>query len=295
MTAKQKAHKVKFAAMIKQAAKLRKINPKLSQSEAVKLAWKNDKISGYVGTKRDGNKTHVLYTKNIAIKKERASKKAPAAKKAPVPKKAAAKTKRLQQITMFGIAGFFDTTIIKDLDTLKKQYFKLAKKYHPDAGGTDAQFQDLQKEYDKLFKSVLNGSDLNPEQKENETMIDEAIRSIINVIINWEGLTIELVGKWLWVGSTAPDGGFHDLYFPLKSTGLSYIKKGTKPYMVYKGAESKGRGKESMEEIKKRYGSQTFKPNPNKKISGIRPTAAQKNKIKAALKKIMKGLDKRPI
>ena len=34
------------------------------------------------------------------------------------------------------------------LDDLKKQYHSLAKKYHPDKGGTKEQFQELQNNYD---------------------------------------------------------------------------------------------------------------------------------------------------
>ena len=39
MTAKQKAARAKFKAIVKEAGKLRKKNPKLTQAEAVKQAW----------------------------------------------------------------------------------------------------------------------------------------------------------------------------------------------------------------------------------------------------------------
>jgi len=39
MTAKQKAARAKFKAIVKEASKLRKKNPKLTQAEAVKQAW----------------------------------------------------------------------------------------------------------------------------------------------------------------------------------------------------------------------------------------------------------------
>jgi hypothetical protein len=39
MTAKQKAARAKFKAVVKEAAKLRKKNPSLTQAEAVKQAW----------------------------------------------------------------------------------------------------------------------------------------------------------------------------------------------------------------------------------------------------------------
>lgn len=39
MTAKQRAARAKFKAVVKEASKLRKKNPKLTQAQAVKQAW----------------------------------------------------------------------------------------------------------------------------------------------------------------------------------------------------------------------------------------------------------------
>ena len=188
------------------------------------------------------------------------------------------------------ISGIFDTQIISDLDSLKKQYFRLAKKYHPDAGGTTIQFQQLQAEYDSLLKKLLRGSSLNTEQQENEIVIDQAIRDIIDALINIEGLDIEVIGKWLWVG-----GQTYPVRTTLKQIGLEFIKKAGVPHWVYKGSESKGRGKMSIEEIKAKYGSHKMEAPKTKKISGFRVTATQRAKLKRALTKLTKGLDKRPI
>jgi len=187
------------------------------------------------------------------------------------------------------IAGLFDTSVIKDIDTLKKQYFQLAKKYHPDAGGTTFQFQNLQAEYEKLFKSLVNGSNLSTDEKDNEIVIDKAIRDIIDQIITLPNLNIEVVGKWLWVsGDTFP------VYKILKSVGLQFIKKAGIPYWVYKGVESSGRGKMSMEEIKTKYGVQKFNPKDGgKRLSGI--NVFSKIKLKNALIKLTKGLNKRRV
>jgi len=188
------------------------------------------------------------------------------------------------------IAGLFDTSVIKDIDTLKKQYFQLAKKYHPDAGGTTFQFQNLQAEYEKLFKSLVNGSNLSSDEKDNEIVIDKAIRDIIDQIITLPNLNIEVVGKWLWVsGDTFP------VYKILKSVGLQFIKKAGIPYWVYKGVESSGRGKMSMEEIKTKYGVQKFNPKDGgKRLSGT-VSVFSKIKLKNALIKLTKGLNKRRV
>jgi hypothetical protein len=188
---------------------------------------------------------------------------------------------------MLGVGSIFDVKIIEDLDSLKKQYLKLAKKYHPDAGGTTIQFQELQNEYERLFKKLLNGSGLSDEAKENEVEIDKEIRNIIDALVNLENLNVELIGKWLWIsGETYP------VKDTLKSAGLLFIKKAGVPYWVYKGSESAGRGKMSMEEIKNKYGSSKIDLKKTKKISGI---SINKTKLKSALLKLKKGLNKRMI
>lgn len=186
------------------------------------------------------------------------------------------------------LGSFFDTSIISDIDALKKEYFKKAKIYHPDAGGTTAQFQQLQSEYEKLLKKLLAGGKLNAEQQENEILIDEALREVINQIIVLPGINIELVGKWLWVS-----GNTYPIKTELKKAGLIFIKKAGVPYWVYKGVESAGRGKLSIEEIKAKYGVQKFNPKENKFISGVRVNS--KTKLLAALRKLTKGLNKRPV
>lgn len=185
--------------------------------------------------------------------------------------------------------GLFDTAAINDIDQLKKEYFKLAKKYHPDAGGTDAQFQQLQLEYEKHLKSLLNGSKLSNEQKENELQLDEALRNAANALAGFENITIELAGKWLWVtGNTYP------IRTQLRSAGFLFAPN--KKAWFFKGAESSGRGSFSMEEIKTKYGATKIMPTSTKKIEGIGSISTiKKKKFMLAMKKATKALNKRII
>lgn len=190
------------------------------------------------------------------------------------------------------LAGLFDTSVIKDLDQLKKQYFKLVKIYHPDVGGTHEQFLKLKNEYDKLRDSILKGSNLSEEEKKNEVVIDEALQTIIDNIINIDDIIIEVLGKWIWVSSKLL-GFSNSSYALLKQAGLTYAKKAGKPYMLYKGVESKSsRGKMSKEDIEKKYGKTKFEPRKGNKLNGI---IKNKAKILAAFNRLKKGLDKRPI
>lgn len=185
------------------------------------------------------------------------------------------------------VSGLFDTNTIKELDDLKKQYYSLAKKYHPDTGGTKEQFQALQKEYQILFKQILSGSSLNTDQKKNEIELDEAIRKIVDTIITIPDLNIELIGKWLWVtGFTFP------YRKELKAAGLTYISQ--RIAWVYKGVKSRGRGGD-MDEIRAKYGSTPIKPKGGRYIGAPELNKAQKNKLRIYLKKVILKLNKRII
>ena len=186
---------------------------------------------------------------------------------------------------LLGIGNLFDISAISDIDSLKKQYYLLAKKYHPDAGGTTYQFQELQKNYEDLFKKLINGSALTQDQKSNEFILDEAMRSIINQLVVYPFITIDVVGKWIWVG-----GETYPIKSALKSSGLTFIKKGGTPYWVYKGVESSSYGKKSLEEIKQKYGSSRFDLKPQKSISGFNSFLFKTN-----IKKIKTAINRRPI
>jgi hypothetical protein len=187
------------------------------------------------------------------------------------------------------INGLFDTTVITDLDSLKKQYYKLAKKYHPDAGGTTIQFQELENEYSKLFKKLLAGSNLNEDQKKNEVELDENLNKALLQIISLPGIDIELIGKWIWVsGITFP------IRNELSAAGFKWAP--VKKMWYYAGVESEGRGKSSIEEIRAKYGTEKIKKTDFKNLNGIGTIPLSKRaKLKMYLKKAVKNLNKRPI
>lgn len=305
MTAKQKANRERFKKVVAEAKKLRKKNPKLTQAQAVKQAWAimySKKRAGVGAAKKTSSYHKDTKSHNVNIRVmsgwrkgkthiiEEHEGKVPNSKNVRVTRIAKGSvTRKPGTFRNFStLSGLFDTTVIKDIDALKKEYFKLAKKYHPDAGGTTAQFQNLQSEYEKLLKSLLNGSTLSTDEKNNEIVIDKAIRDVIDALINIEDINIELIGKWLWIS-----GNTYPVRQTLKSAGLIFIKKEGKPYWVYRGVESAGRGKASMEDIKRKYGVFEMKAPTTKKIGAI--PKVNKTKLKSALKRLTKSLNKRPI
>lgn len=187
------------------------------------------------------------------------------------------------------ISGLFDTSIISDIDQLKKEYFKLAKIYHPDKGGSTAQFQQLQNEYEKHFKALLKGSNLSQEQQANEIQLDANLQQAVNAIINLPMINIELMGKWIWVSGS----GTYAVRNELKQAGFMFA--GKKKMWYYKGAESGGRGNMDINEIRVKYDAKKIQPKPNNYLSGINIPASKKNSFLAALKKLTKNINKRPI
>jgi hypothetical protein len=280
--------------IISEAKKLKKAHPKkyAKWTDYVKAASKNIKP-----LKKTANKKVAGWKKGTTRIIEKNEK--------PVPKVKNVRVLRNHKKDLFSkpgtfnkfktLAGLFDTSVIKDIDLLKKQYQQLAKKYHPDAGGTHEQFIQLKNEYDLLFKNLLNGSTLNEEQKANEIEIDKNLQDIIDGIITLPDLTIELKGKWIWLkgnGLWVPEikNTLYKLGFPPP------FKKGGVWYRIYKGIESTSRGKMSMDEINRKYGNVEFAKTKPKEIKGIGAILSKhKNKLKIALKKLTKAINKRPV
>lgn len=73
MTAKQRAARAKFKAVVKEATKLRKKNPKLTQAEAVKQAWAISYSKERKGEKLGATKKKAAPTKVKAKKSKRTS------------------------------------------------------------------------------------------------------------------------------------------------------------------------------------------------------------------------------
>jgi hypothetical protein len=184
-----------------------------------------------------------------------------------------------------GLSGLFTIGDITDTDSLRKQYYKLSKKYHPDVeGGSKETFQELNNEYEKLFKKLMNGSTLTEEQKQTEIELDQALRQAADALAGLPGITIELAGKWLWVS-----GNTYPIRNELKAAKFLFAPK--KKMWFFKGAESGGRGNMSYEEIKIKYNAKPIMPKQTPSLKGL--GSVESKKLKSALEKIKKCLDKR--
>ena len=123
---------------------------------------------------------------------------------------------------------------VNTLEELRKQYKDLLKKFHPDnANGSTEATQEINAEYDKLFKVLkdrhesksADSKDRNANQSDyNQNMYDwendKALREILEKIIKFDGIEIEIVGQWIWIS-----GNTYSYKKELKEIGFKWASQ----------------------------------------------------------------------
>lgn len=134
---------------------------------------------------------------------------------------------------------------IETLEQLKKEYKKLAMENHPDKGGNVEIMQEINNQYEKTFR-LLQNPDINAKVELPEEFIN-----IINAIINFIGIEIEICGTWIWIGgNTKP-------YAPnFKELGFKW--RNQKQKWSFGELTGKSRGWD-MDKIRSIHGSEKIK------------------------------------
>ena len=149
------------------------------------------------------------------------------------------------------------------LEDLKAQYKTLAKKHHPDCGGRTEDMQEVNAEFEKLFNLLKNthrnakGEKYTSNTETTETA--EQFKTIIEQLINLEGVEIEICGSWIWL-----TGNTKEHKEAIKALKFRWSKK--KLAWYYHEGEFKKMGKRSLslDEIRNLYGSEKVeRPNPD--------------------------------
>ncbi len=147
----------------------------------------------------------------------------------------------------------------KTLEDVKKAFRTLAKLYHPDMKTGDTEkFKAINNEYEEAFEYFKNDYNNKAENKNKQNKeTPEEFREIINVLIRLEGLEIEICGTWLWLSGNTYK--YRDIIKSLKFKWSNSKKE----WYFYNGIDEmlKIRGSKTMEEIRKKYGSEVFKSN----------------------------------
>lgn len=157
---------------------------------------------------------------------------------------------------------------ISNLEQLRAEYKRLLKQHHPDNGGTKEATQEINAEYEELYKALKDKHDTESKTENKwsydwNSGIDKAIREAIQKVIHLEGIQIDVVGRFVWVyGNTYP---YRE---QLKAAELKWSAKHKK---WYKDCEPDGRkvGKNKMtyQDIVSKYGCETVETEKQNKIA----------------------------
>ena len=148
------------------------------------------------------------------------------------------------------------------LEVLRKQYKELLKTHHPDNGGNVADMQEINAEYDQLFKvlkdkhesKTADGDKATYDNMKYDFTEDKALRDILQKIIGFSDITIELCGSWIWLS-----GNTYQYKAELKEIGFKWASKKKQWYFHTEAFRKKGHKALSMEDIRNYYGSTEVK------------------------------------
>lgn len=161
----------------------------------------------------------------------------------------------------------------KTLDELKKAYRAAAFKFHPDRGGDEDTMKAINSEYSARFEVLKReqnaraaADDVKTEWKQGErrtyatTEAPEDFINIIEALLKLQGITVELCGRWLWIG-----GDTKQHKDTLKAIGCKWCntKQLWSWHFIEDGVMFKRHKAKSMDYIRTVYGSESFSNSAN--------------------------------
>ena len=161
---------------------------------------------------------------------------------------------------------------ISTLEQLRRQYKDLLKKHHPDNGGNVADMQEINAEYDKLFKALKDrheskatyNKESNAKTDFNNMKYDFSedakLREMLNKIIHFDAITIEIIGNWIWCFDSY---GYRK---ELKELGFKYAHNKKAWYFHTEAFRKRSHKKLSMDDIRNYYGSTEVETDGTKRL-----------------------------
>jgi len=164
---------------------------------------------------------------------------------------------------------------VNTLEELRRQYKELLKKFHPDnANGSTKATQEINAEYDRLFKVLKDRHEKSANSKDKDGNVktdfnnmkydfteDQKLREVLQQIITFEGINIEIAGCWIWV-----DGNTYGYKDALKNIGFKWAREKKKWYFHTEAFRKRSHKKLSMEDIRNYYGSTEVETNETKRL-----------------------------
>ena len=158
---------------------------------------------------------------------------------------------------------------INSLEELRKLYRQLVIKYHPDNGGSGEAIKEINKEYEIMFARLKNDfehkdtySSASDKQKQSyDWEKDKQIRDMIMKLSRFEGISVEIIGVWIWVSNC------YEYRKQLKELGFHWAKQKQMWYIHFDDYHKFSQRPASMSYIRAKYGSVEvkFKTEKNEK------------------------------
>ena len=150
------------------------------------------------------------------------------------------------------MANYFEN--VKTLNDLKAEYRRLAMANHPDLGGSTAVMQEINAAYDRLFAVLKDAHNAAADEEHQTNEMPHEYRDIITALLRMDGLKIELCGCWLWI--TGNTRAHKD---ELKALGCHWSQQKAAWSWHHRDPGARWyRGKRTMQEIRRKYGTIGF-------------------------------------
>ena len=143
------------------------------------------------------------------------------------------------------------------LEELKREYKTLIMKYHPDRtnGTTEIEMQEINSEFDALHEILpaTNAQGNTYQPKADVRGVPAKYRAAVWAALKCEGVSVELCGSWIW--ATGDTKRHKD---NLKAAGYQWSHNKAAWYWHEAGYKKQSRKTWSLEDIRTRFGSQSF-------------------------------------
>lgn len=139
-------------------------------------------------------------------------------------------------------------------NAIKTRYKELAKKHHPDLGGSKATMQEINSQYEKVLTGHYQRAGKSITEIEELLAQSEVLRNKLNEILGIEELNVELCGSWIWV-----TGNTKTYKEKLKDARFMWSQSKLAWYWRAEGRKFRGRSADSLDTIRGNYGSVKLK------------------------------------